>query len=944
MTNKILTTLLSILITSIHVLAQTTISGTISDAADNSLIIGSSVTVKGTINGTISDANGKFTLKINQKLPVTLRITSLGYLPQEVEVKDSNPLTISLKEDIGTLTEVTVSGNRVEESITKSAVSIEQLGANQLQQTAAFDVYSALQNLKGVDLLSQSLTFRSVNLRGFGANNNNRFVQLTDGMDNRSPGLGFGFGSVAGVSDIDIESIEILPGASSALYGPDALQGLMLTKTKSPFEFQGLSAQAKVGVNNVGKANMGAKPYTDFSVRYAKAFNNKVAFKVNFQAINGTDFIADDYSDRMTRARAGFFVTNANTNTVSIGYTPNNNRSTNLQFDGLNIYGDDINNGGAFTFPANFANPALAGKLVSRTGYNEVDLTGDNGKIFSYRANAALHFKLSDKIEAIAGWYFGTGNFIRTAGFREYFPNYKRNQFKLELRGDEFFVRGYNTSQEAVGFSLGNVAARMLQLWKPTATWAADFAKAYTGDAEAARAVADAGKPLPGSAAFQTAFDKLTTTNSNVATGLGVNGVRLLDNSGMYHAEGMYNFKKLLPAMFEVITGASFRRYNLLTEGTVFPRDKNGKEFTINEYGWYLQATPNLKINDKATFKPTVAVRYDKNQYFKGGFTPRVSGVFTLGEHNFRASWQSAFRNPSPNQLLSDGVATSEVGGSRTAVESANLLSNSGYYEASVLKYRQTGNTADLVKYDANPDAFTTEKIKTWEVGYKALIKNKFFVDAFYYQSVYNDFIAAQNIVQPASGQVDALRNAATSKTYQVNFNNFNEIFVRGYGLGLEYVLGKGYNLGFNYAKQIGEITLKDNLGNVRKDAFGNEIVKRKMSNPEVSAVGRNFFISPEDRFNITFSNPKITKNLGFNAAFRWTGKMWVEQGTTAGDIWLPSWNTVDLAFMYKLPKMKSVVKVGGSNIFNKYYAQGYGLANIGGLYYISLNFDEMLR
>jgi iron complex outermembrane recepter protein len=322
MTNKILTTLLSILITSIHVLAQTTISGTISDAADNSLIIGSSVTVKGTINGTISDANGKFTLKINQKLPVTLRITSLGYLPQEVEVKDSNPLTISLKEDIGTLTEVTVSGNRVEESITKSAVSIEKLGAKQLQQTAAFDVYSALQNLKGVDLLSQSLTFRSVNLRGFGANNNNRFVQLTDGMDNRSPGLGFGFGSVAGVSDIDIESIEILPGASSALYGPDALQGLMLTKTKSPFEFQGLSAQAKVGVNNVGKANMGAKPYTDFSVRYAKAFNNKVAFKVNFQAINGTDFIADDYSDRMTRARAGFFVTNANTNTVSIGYTP----------------------------------------------------------------------------------------------------------------------------------------------------------------------------------------------------------------------------------------------------------------------------------------------------------------------------------------------------------------------------------------------------------------------------------------------------------------------------------------------------------------------------------------------------------------------------------------------------------------------------------------------
>lgn len=924
--------------------AQTTINGSVNDANDNSPLVGASITIKGTVIGAVADGNGKFSLKTNQKLPLTLRVSAVGYVLQEIEVKDGNAVSVSLKEDIGTLSEVTVTGNRVEESITKSPVSIEKLGVKQIQQAAAFDVFAALQNLKGVDLLSQNMIFRSVNMRGFGANNNNRFVQLNDGMDNRSPGLGFGFGNVAGVSDIDIESIEILPGASSALYGPDALQGLMLTKTKSPFEFQGLSAQAKIGANNFGKADFGPKPYTDFAVRYAKALNDKFAFKVNFQAINGTDFVADDYSDRMTRARAGFFVTDPNSKTVSIGYVPNNNRSTNLQVDGLNIYGDDINNGGAFTFPANYANTALAGKLVSRTGYNEIDLTGDNGKIYSYRGNAALHFKLTDKIEAIGGWYFGTGNFIRTAGFREYFPNYKRNQFKLELRGDEFFVRGYNTQQEAVGFSLGNLAARMLQLWKPTATWAADFGKAYTGDAETARAAADAGKPMPGSAAFQSAFDKLTTTNSNVATGLGVNGVRLLDNSSMYHTEGMYNFKKILPSMLEVVTGASFRRYNLLTEGTVFPRDKNGKEFTINEYGWYLQASPNLKITDKAAFKPTLAVRYDKNQYFKGGFTPRVSGVFTFGQHNLRASWQSAFRNPSPNQLLSDGVATAEVGGSRTALESANLLANTGYYEASVLKYRQTGNTSDLVKYDANPDAFTTEKIKTWELGYKALIKNKFFVDAFYYQSIYNDFIAAQNIVQPTTGQVDALKNAATSKTYQVNFNNFNEIFVTGYGIGLEYALGKGYNVGFNYAKQIGEITLKDNLGNTRKDAFGNEIVKRKMSNPEVSAVGRNFFISPEDRFNITFSNPKITKNLGFNATYRWTGKMWVEQGTTAGDIWLPSWNTVDLAFTYKLPKIKSMLKVGGSNIFNQYYAQGYGLAQIGGLYYVALNFDEILR
>jgi hypothetical protein len=47
---------------------------------------------------------------------------------------------------------------------------------------------------------------------------------------------------------------------------------------------------------------------------------------------------------------------------------------------------------------------------------------------------------------------------------------------------------------------------------------------------------------------------------------------------------------------------------------------------------------------------------------------------------------------------------------------------------------------------------------------------------------------------------------------------------------------------------------------------------------------------------------------------------------------------------MYKLPQYKTTVKLGASNLANKYYSQGYGLAQIGGMYYISLNFDEMLN
>jgi iron complex outermembrane recepter protein len=920
--------------------AQGSLSGKIVDASQKG-VPGATIAIKGTVTGAISGVDGAFTIATNQRPPLTLRVSCLGYETKEVDITGDNT-TIEINEDIGVLPDLMVTANRVEEKITKSPVTVEKIGARKIAMAPGYDSYAALQNIKGVDLMAQSLTFRSVNMRGFGANNNNRFVQLVDGMDNRSPGLGFGFGNVGGVSDLDIESMEILPGASSALYGPDALQGLMLTKTKSPFSYQGLSAQVKVGANNFGKEDFGPKLFTDVALRYAKQIGNRLAFKVNLQAVNGTDFIADNYDDRSTRGRRNFFVVDPNTRNISVGYTPNNNPGNNFEYDGVNIYGDDVTNGGAFDFPANFANTALAGRRLTRTGYTELDLLNNDGRVYSYRANAALHYRINDKIEASASWYYGTGNFIRTAAFREYFPNYQRHQFKLELRGDNFFVRGYNTLQTAEGYNLGNLSQRMLNGWKPMATWANDFATAFRGDINAARSAADAGKPQPGSADFNSRRDALVNTlNTENIPGGTVRGVRLLDNSDMYHFEGMYNLSKWMPENLEVVTGASFRRFLMDTKGTIFPATASGGEFRINEYGWYLQGSYNLEISKNISFKPTAAVRYDKNQYFKGGFTPRVSGVLSLGEHNLRASWQSAFRNPSANQLLADGKI-GEVGGSREALTAANLFSNPAYTEASRNAFATSNNPAVLVKYEPNPDAFTTEKINTWEVGYKTLIGNRLYIDAFLFRSTYSDFIATQNFVQPLNGNVDELKNASTFRTYQVNFNNFNEIFVNGWGAGLEYAFAKGYNIGFNYTNQVGLITLKDNLGNVRKDAFGNDIVKRKMSDIEVTQVGRNFFISPEHRFNLTFSNPHVTKRIGFTAAFRWTDEMWVEQGNTQGDVWLPSWNTVDAAINYNLPSVNGMIKIGGSNLFNQYYAQGYGLARIGGIYYVSFMVDGL--
>ena len=748
-----------------------------------------------------------------------------------------------------------------------------------------------------------------------------------------------------------------MPGASSALYGPDALQGLQLTKSKNPFEYQGLSAMAKLGMNNVS-SSIGASLYTDIALRYAKQLNDKLAIKVNLQQLNGTDFVADDYSDRSHRDRLGFWTTDAARGGVATGiaFVPNANP---LRFDGLNIYGDDFNNGNsAITFGTAATIPAdLRGQLVTRPGYTELDLLRNNGKVGNTRANVSIHYKLTSKIQASLGWYYGNGNFIQTAGNRVYYPDYNRNQFKLELTGDNFFVRAYTTQQTAEGINLAQTAYAINNAFKSTATWGADFATAYGangGNIAASRLIA--GQYVAGSADFNRVWDAITSTRANVRTSiipqggtLGIFGSRALDNSSMYHYEGMYNFKNQVK-FAEIVAGASLRKFVLNSANTTFPTKDNtptGEEYTVTEYGAYVQVSKEIKAGEGFSFKPTVAVRYDKNEYFDGGFTPRASAVASFGEHNFRASWQSAFRNPAPAQLFAIPAPTGgAVGGAAVAATAANLFNNPAYLQVDVNDFL-TGkiDQAALAAKAYNPSRFTTEKIKTWEIGYKTLISNKLFVDAFYFASTYSDFIAAQNFAQPLGNSIADFRpGGAGSRPLQINFNNFNEINVNGFGFGLEYVLPKGYALSANFANQVGLVTLKDAQGTIIKDRSGTEIKNARMSDPNVAQVGRNFFISPENRYNISFGNPKLTKQLGFNVTYRWTDKMWVEQGATAGDIFLPSWSTVDAQVSYKVPAMKSIVKLGGSNIFNQYYAQGYGIARIGGLYYVSITFDEFFR
>ena len=335
-----------ILISASFSLAQTSVSGKVTDGASGESIAGVNIIVKGTVLGTISNTSGEFNLNAKDNPPLTLVFSFIGYATQEINITDANTsnLDIQLLEQTLLGQEVVVSASRIEESILQSPVTIEKMDLTAIKQSSTPDFYDGLANIKGVQSSSGSLNLNALNTRGFATIANVRFVQWVDGMDTQAPLLNFPTGSIMGVSELDAESVELIPGAASALYGPNAFNGILIMQSKSPFEYQGLSAQVKQGITTSDAG--GTHPLGQYSLRYAKAFNNKFAFKINFSYMTATDWTGNDYKTERNKPES----------TVDL--------SSNPDFDGLNLYGDETR--------INPGVPSIG--IITRTGFKEEDL------------------------------------------------------------------------------------------------------------------------------------------------------------------------------------------------------------------------------------------------------------------------------------------------------------------------------------------------------------------------------------------------------------------------------------------------------------------------------------------------------------------------------------------------------------------------------------------
>jgi len=930
--------LLTFLLAGMTALAQDpyVISGKIYDSSAHAVLASATIKVKGSEAGTISGEDGSFHLKTNRKLPITLVVSSVGYKAQEFEVRQDGTqgITINLNAHTVLSDQVVVTASRVSESILRSPVTIEKLDIQSIKASPAPTFYDALTNVKGVQMTTLSLGYQVPNTRGFAGTTNDRFLQMVDGVDNISPGIGAPVANAVGPTELDIESVELIPGAASAIYGLNAINGIANLKTKSPFQYEGLGVYLKGGVNHINDPDHGAALYSEYAIRWAKALSPKFAFKVNAAHSQGIDWIANNRHDQ-------YFDAGNKTNAPVAAVNPG--------ADLINRYGDEYN--------SDMKTLTLAGKKydVSRTGYLEKQLT--DYAVSNSKIDASLHYKPNAATEISytyrTGWV--TNNYQR--GNRVRLDGERIQQHALDIKARDFSIKGYYTSENTGNnsFNYRPLGENIDMAFKKSPQWWNDyttgFNNAYNASGAAtfhdvnssltsARAFADAGRYQPGTRAFDSVRNKIIHTNNWDTV-----GAQMLLKSAFAHVEGQYDWSRLIPFV-QVLTGFNYRNYIVTPDGNNYVNPGAWSDaklahdkFYYYSWGAFAQVTKQL-LDEK--LKITASVRMDKTQYFDPKWNPRIALVYSPAvQHNFRISFQNGYRFPT----LFEGFAYVNNGGVRRLgglpiiSQHLNAFENS-YVNSSVTAFKNAVN-ADVnsgglsqsaaIQKEAGVLVQSTytyiqpEHINSFEAGYKGvLLDSKLFVDIDYYFSAYDHFIGQLDITQPKSGTISGVDvNTATQvyngsvTKYKMWTNSKSRVTNQGVEFGAKYNFYKKFTISGNasYAALVSSEST---------DAF------------------TPAFNTPTWITNFSIGNREILPNTGFTVGWHWQSKFYWNSPLAAGEV--PAYGTVDAQVNYRIPKLFSTLKLGTTDLFNTRYFQYLGGPTIGAFYYFTIVFDTNPR
>ena len=911
--------------------AQSIIKGVLKDAASGEPLIGATVLISGTTQGTVTDFDGNFFLKTSSSLPVELELRYSGYQTKKLSYTENNRnLIVEMEEEAIQIDVVEVKGQRISDKQKASPLTVESMDLLAIKETPAANFYDGLGSLKDVDLTTASLGFTVINTRGFNSTSPVRSLQIIDGVDNQSPGLNFSLGNFLGASELDVNKVDLIVGASSAFYGPNAFNGVISMETKNPFLQKGLSVTGKVGERSL----------LEGGIRWADAFKNKkgqdfIAYKLNAFHLRANDWQADNYSP----------VYDTRTDETNPG-----------GYDAVNIYGDEYQSSNDIS-KSQLANPGLG--IFHRRGYQENQLVSYDSR--NTKMSAAVHFRLKpaktfESPEMILSSSYGGGTTVYQGDNRYSLKNIQFYQHRLEfIQRDHWFFRVYATHENSgdsfdpyfTALKLQETAKKndifsrnYINYWSinivPKIKKLEGYPKPsdYIGNPvgynsalntflsgikdslffwhQLTQNISNLGDTLinasdfyvPGTPAFEQNFKDIT---SRIAYSEG--GTKFYDRSALVHSQGEYVFKNLfsnstLFSSFDLTTGASARIYRPDSKGSILLDTGSAN---INTYEWGIYAGPTMNfIQNK--LKVNVTARLDKHQNFNYLLSPAASVVYKPSDNNYlRVSFSSAIRNPTlTDQYLHYNVGRAILLGNINGIQ--NLITVPSFVD-----FLNTGNR-DTLNY-FNVPAIQPEKVKTFELGYRTTLFNRVYADLGYYFSRYKDFIGyiigIDATIPPGSTLPTAVQ------AYRVSSNAQDIVTSQGFSIGLNYYFKELYLIKGNYSWNV---------------------LNTKTDDPIIPA-----FNTPEHKYNIGISARDVKlwglKNLGFSINYKWISGFLFE-GSPQFTGYIPSYNMTDAQINWGWIKKNTTFKLGASNLFNQKNFQTYGGPRIGRLAYFSILYE----
>jgi hypothetical protein len=387
-----------------------------------------------------------------------------------------------------------------------------------------------------------------------------------------------------------------------------------------------------------------------------------------------------------------------------------------------------------------------------------------------------------------------------------------------------------------------------------------------------------------------------------------------LDRSKLYNSEFQYNFSHLIK-FAEVIAGVNWRLYNLNSKGTLFP--DGDAPIKVNEYSGYAQISKRLL---QERLRLAASFRYDKNTLFKDPkVTSRLSSVFEVAKENFiRFSYQNAYSFPSNIQALQNTM----IGYNTFASGGSSLLLNDHYHFDqyppytlnSVQEYQKTNDPNSLERFYVND--IKPQSVNAFELGYAALIGKKVLIDVLGYYSTWKNFIGYADVCNtPGTNDPQAFKDHSTYMQYNIAFNGAQSVNTYGYAASVSVDLSHHFLAKANY--------YADYLQNNNNSQINN-------------------FNTPHFHMNLEFGNTGFGKkqNWSFNTTLRYKPGYHYEVSGGLANGNVPSSTVIDAQIGYAFTKMHTSVKLGGTNVTNKYYSTGIANPLIGAVYYASFAYN----